>query len=350
MSHFWSLWIILITVITLVGCALLLYWCTKDHTGVPPGQSMGHQFDGIEELNTPLPKWWTFLFWATLVFAVVYLILYPGLGNWKGLFQWQSSHQQATSVEQAAQMQRTAKQNQVYVQYDQELDQAKTRFEPVFNQLALQGDSVTPQSFESMAKNPNAMDVGQRLFTQNCAQCHGNQARGQLGFPNLTDTDWLYGGEPEHILLTLRHGRQAEMPAQQNELSDAQIQDVTNYALSLSGRRVNQQSAIRGQQVFQQVCAVCHGTDGAGNIALGAPNLTDQIWLYGGSKQQVEQSIRYGRQGMMPAWSSILGEAKIQLLGAYVWQLSQPMALAQIQTTQDENLSDIDDEQVISEE
>ncbi|OEE65763.1 cytochrome-c oxidase, cbb3-type subunit III [Enterovibrio norvegicus FF-33] len=320
MTTFWSLFITVIVVATLIGCAALVIWCSKDLKGIADGEDMGHEYDGIRELNNPLPKWWSYMFWATIVFGVVYLALYPGLGNYKGLFGWQSSAQNVSNIEESREL---LANSQGIDQYARELNAANAVFGETFRKLAYKPGTDELLDITEIAKNPEAVKVGQRLFIQNCAQCHGSDARGQSGFPNLTDSAWLYGGEPETIKATLLHGRVGNMPAWLAAFGEDGVSEVSAYALSLSGRKVNAEEAAKGKARFV-VCAACHGTDGKGNPAFGAPDLTDNIWLFGGSRKAVEDTVRYGRQGVMPAWKDILDEDKIQLLSAYVWQLGNP--------------------------
>ncbi|GEM74586.1 cytochrome-c oxidase, cbb3-type subunit III [Vibrio sagamiensis] len=319
MNTFWSLWIIVITIGTLVGCAILLTWCAKDKMGVDEGADMGHEYDGIRELNNPLPKWWTYLFIGTFVFSAIYFALYPGLGNFKGLLNWQSSDQTVGTLEASQASIADAQLNKRLDQYAKELDDANAYFGETFKKLTHNSEGLRP--IPEIAQDPEALKVGQRLFLQNCSQCHGSDARGQKGFPNLTDDAWLYGGEPSAIVTTLKHGRIGQMPSWQAALGDDGIKEVVSYTLSLSGRKVNAREAAAGKKRFV-VCAACHGTDGKGNPALGAPNLTDQYWLFGGSRADVTETLAYGRSGVMPAWDNILGEDKIQLVAAYVWSLS----------------------------
>lgn len=321
MTTFWSLWIIVITVGTLLGCAALLVWCVKDKTGVEEGKDMGHEYDGIREINNPLPKWWTYLFIGTFVFAAIYLALYPGLGNFKGLLGWQSSDQTVRSLTASKASIETAQKNRALVQYAKELDDAQSYFGEEFKKLAYQSGGTDLRPLPDIAADSDALNVGQRLFLQNCAQCHGSDARGQKGFPNLTDEAWLYGGEPEAIITTIRHGRIGEMPSWKEALGEQGVKEVVSYTLSLSGRSVNAREAEAGKTRFV-VCAACHGTDGKGNPAVGAPDLTDQYWLFGGSRADVTETVMHGRSGVMPAWLDILGEDKVQLVAAYVWSLS----------------------------
>ncbi len=321
MTTFWSLWIIIITVGTLLGCAGLLYWCLKDKMGVEEGKDMGHEYDGIREINNPLPKWWTYLFVGTFIIAATYLALYPGLGNFKGLLGWQSSDQTVRSLEESKASIQNAQQDKRLVQYAKELDDADAYFGEAFRKLAHVEGSSELRPVPEIAADPEAVKVGQRLFLQNCSQCHGSDARGQKGFPNLTDDAWLYGGEPQAIVTTLMHGRVGQMPSWKDALGEQGVQEVVSYTLSLSGRKVNAREAEAGQKRFV-VCAACHGTDGKGNPAVGAPDLTDRDWLFGGTRADVTETVMNGRSGVMPAWKDILGEDKIQLVASYVWSLS----------------------------
>ncbi|MCG3863457.1 MULTISPECIES: cytochrome-c oxidase, cbb3-type subunit III [unclassified Photobacterium] len=323
MTTFWSIWITVITLGTILGVAIILTWCSRDKMGVEEGKDMGHEYDGIREINNPLPKWWFYMFWATIIGGLVYLVLFPGLGNFKGVLGWQSSDQTVRSIEESNQSIAMSQREKSLDQYAKELNDADSKFGAIFKQLAYNHAGTEYLPIPEIAQNEDAIKVGQRLFLQNCAQCHSSDARGQKGFPNLTDNAWLYGGEAETIKTTLMHGRQGVMPAWQDSLGVDGVREVTSYVLSLSGRKVNTKEALAGKQRFV-VCAACHGTDGKGNPAFGAPDLTDQNWLYGGSRKAVEATIAYGRQGVMPAWSEILGEDKIQLISAYVWNLSNP--------------------------
>lgn len=319
MTSFWSIWVIVLTLACLAIIFGLLLWNLKNYTGVKEGESCGHEFDGIEELNNPLPKWWTYMFFATFIWSVYYLAAYPGLGNWEGLGKWTSSNQGITSLAESKEATEQALANGENVQLDQEFIAADERFGPIF-------ESFANQDIETLVKDEKALEIGQRLFSQNCAQCHGSDARGGQGFPNLTDNDWLYGGTPDKIKETLLYGRVAAMPPWGDALGEQGIKEMTAHVLSLSGRTVNQKDAAAGAAKFA-MCAACHGADGKGSVAhnlpFGAPNLTDNIWLYGGSKRAVEETLINGRAGVMPAWKDILGEDKVHLLTAYVYSLSQ---------------------------
>ncbi|WP_088328563.1 cytochrome-c oxidase, cbb3-type subunit III [Lacimicrobium sp. SS2-24] len=315
MSSFWSIFISVITLGTILGCFLLLRWCLKNMTGVEEGDDMHHEFDGIVEINNPLPRWWTIMFYVTIVWGVIYLALYPGLGNFAGLLGWKSSNQDVRSLEESRAATQKALENGELVEYDRQMQQAEERFGPIF-------EAYAKRDVKDLANDPEALKVGQRLFLQNCAQCHGSDARGMRGFPNLTDDDWLYGGSPEQIRTSLLQGRQGAMPGWIDAFGEKGIEEIVAYTLSLSGRKVDPDLAQAGEARFA-ACAACHGQDGKGNYAMGAPNLTDNTWLYGGSEKAVTETLTHGRNGVMPAWKKILGEDKIHLLTAYVYSLSQ---------------------------
>jgi cytochrome c oxidase cbb3-type subunit 3 len=317
MSIFWTIWITVITLIVIIGCAVLLKLTNKNSTGVKEGEPMPHTFDGIQELNNPLPKWWVGLFWFTIVIALIYSFAFPSYtANWNGLLDWTSSEQ---SVKSPTESEKTAETS--HSQYQREINEAEIKYGAVFKQLAYD-ESGAYKDIEVIAQDPEAVKVGQRLFLQNCAQCHGSDARGGQGFPNLTDNDWLYGGEGLTIKETIMKGRNGVMPAWKDILGEQGVSDLTTYVLQLSGRRVNALDAQAGEERFA-MCAACHGSEGEGMHAFGAPNLTDKIWLYGGSRKAVEDSINNGRNGVMPAWGSVLGEDKVQVISAFVYSLSQ---------------------------
>lgn len=320
MSSFWSVWITVLSLVVIAGCFLLLRVCSKNTTGVKEGESMGHSFDGIEELNNPLPKWWSYMFYITIVFGLIYLALFPGLGNYKGLLGWTSSNQsigteQGIKADSAAAIELAAKEGR-YVQYDQEVKHADEKYGPIFAAYL-----ATP--LEELVKNQEALKVGGRLFLQNCAQCHGSDARGSKGFPNLTDGDWLYGGELATIKTTIMAGRHGMMPPKGGlPIDDSEIAGLAEYVVKLSGREHDETLAAQGQGSFMKGCFACHGMDAKGNKFMGAPNLTDDVWLYGGSRGMIEETIKYGRAGVMPAWKDVLGEEKVHVITAYVYSLS----------------------------
>ncbi|MFT7185437.1 MAG: cytochrome c oxidase cbb3-type subunit 3 [Pseudohongiellaceae bacterium] len=295
MTSFWSFWVSILTLGVIFGCVWLLYAVRNSETSdVETEQKMDHSFDGIEEYDNPLPKWWFNMFMATVVFSLIYLFLYPGLGNYKGYFEW-------TSVGH----------------WEQEVKEADEKYSPIFEALA-----AVP--VEALAKDKSAMKIGQRLYANNCAVCHGSTGRGALGFPNLTDNDWLYGGDPAKIKETLIYGRAAQMPVKglNPAMTKSDVSDLTHYLLSFSGRSDDKVAVEKGGKMFQTACAACHGADAKGNQSVGAPNLTDNIWLYGGTTSKITQTLLYGRAGVMPAQKDKLDEDKIHLLTAYVYSLS----------------------------
>ncbi|MGY3926611.1 cytochrome-c oxidase, cbb3-type subunit III [Aeromonas simiae] len=322
MSTLLSIFVTVITLGTILGCFALLWWCLKDKMGVEEGKPMGHTFDGIAEINNPLPKWWSYLFIILIVVSLIYLIAYPGLGNFKGLLGWQSSNQDVRSLSDSKAATAAAREQGLAVQYDREQAKADALYGAKFRELTYEADGKTYKAIKQIANDPNALKVGQRLFLQNCAQCHGSDARGGKGFPNLTDGEWLWGGQPEQIKTTIMNGRQGIMAPWGDVLGKDGVKEAAAYVLSLSGRTVNPIQAKKGEARFATICAACHGPDGKGNPMLGAPDLTNNSWLYGSSRQTVEETITYGRHGVMPAWHEVLGEDKVHLLASYVYSLS----------------------------
>ncbi|MCL1060168.1 cytochrome-c oxidase, cbb3-type subunit III [Shewanella gelidimarina] len=316
MTDFWSIWIIVLSSVVIIGCIVLLHACSKNNTGVKEGESMGHSFDGIEELNNPLPKWWSYMFYITIVFSVIYLALYPGLGSFKGFLGWTSSNQSVRTLAESKQAVIDAQEEGRWVQYDQEVKHADEKFGPIFKAYA-----DTP--LEELVKNKEALKVGGRLFLQNCSMCHGSDARGSKGFPNLTDGAWLYGGELATIKTTIMNGRHGMMPPKGGlPIEDSELPGLAEYVVKLSGREHDAALAAQGQGSFMKGCFACHGMDGTGNKFMGAPNLTDNAWLYGGSRGAIQQSVKNGRSGVMPAWKDVLGEEKVHVISAYVYSLS----------------------------
>ncbi|HCU53649.1 MAG TPA: cytochrome-c oxidase, cbb3-type subunit III [Gammaproteobacteria bacterium] len=290
-SGFWQWYIFILVVLSIAACFVLISWMSR---GKKPTkvETMGHEWDGIEELNNPLPMWWLYMFYITLFFGIGYLLLYPGSGVFGGAFKWSETGQ-----------------------YDQEMRVAEQKYGPLF-------EKYRTQELAAVAANPEALNMGKRLFMTYCTGCHGSDACGGPGYPNLRDSDWLYGGEPEQIKASIMNGRSGAMPAWGAMLGQEGVFNVSEYVISLSGRKASADAAAAGKEKFQQVCAACHGADGKGNQALGAPNLTDNIWLYGGSQAAIMKTISEGRNGRMPAHGEFLGEAKVHLLAAYIWSLS----------------------------
>jgi cytochrome c oxidase cbb3-type subunit 3 len=256
----------------------------------------------LQELNNPLPRWWSWLFYLTVIFALAYLLLYPGLGKFGGYLGW----------------------SQV-AQYEDERSAAEKQFGPLY-------DKFLKQDIKAVAADPQARAMGLRIFLNNCAQCHGSDAGGAKGFPNLHDNDWLYGGEPAQIETSITEGRDGIMPPFGPALGEEGVKNVVSYVRSLSGLPVEAQRVAAGKEIFATNCAACHGADAKGNQMIGAPNLSDAIWLYGSSEKTVTETVTKGRGGnsmvagqtRMPAHKELLSEAKIHLVAAYVWGLSHP--------------------------
>lgn len=293
MSSFFSWWVIVLTLGNIVGAYWLIRWTMKSRPGESAeGTTTGHSWDGLEEYNNPLPRWWLWLFYITLVFGVIYLVLYPGLGTFAGVLDWSQDGQ-----------------------YDKEVDKANAKYGPLFAKYAT-------LDIPDVASQPEALQMGERMFLNYCSQCHGSDARGAKGFPNLADGDWLYGGSPDAIQHSILNGRSGVMPALGAALGEEGTDEVVEYVLSLSGRSEDSAKAEKGKARFQIMCVACHGPDGKGNQALGAPNLTDNTWLYGGSRGAITKTINQGRNGVMPAHKDFLGADKAHLVAAYVWSLS----------------------------
>ena len=295
----------------IIGCSVLLYYCLQNRTGIEEGEELHHEYDGIRETNNPLPTWWTYLFIILIIFAVIYLILYPGLGNYKGILNWHSSAQGVKNKNEEKEIARN-----IYSQYDKEIQKSNKKFSHIFKALS-------EKSVEELMQEPSALNIGKRLFLQNCAQCHNYDAKGGKGFPDLTDDDWLYGGSFDTIKATLTNGRRGFMPPKGGlPITDEEIPNLVEYVLSLSDSEHDTEKAKLGQASFLKGCFACHGLKGEGNQLLGAPNLSDKIWLYGGTREDIAYSIKNGRSGVMPAWKDILGPDKIHVVAAYIYSLS----------------------------
>jgi cytochrome c oxidase cbb3-type subunit III len=291
-SDFWDLYIALLTLLSIVACALFL----KSQSVRKPGpvETTGHQWDGdLAEYNNPLPRWWSWLFYLTIVFSLAYLVLYPGLGSWRGTLGW-SQVGQLREEQQAAEQQ----------------------FGPLYRKFAA-------LEVQALSKNPEALAIGQKLFLNNCAQCHASDGAGSRGFPNLTDRDWLWGGDEKTIKATIAEGRTGVMPPFGAALGAEGVKNVAHYVRSFSGLTTDALRVAFGRELYQQNCAACHGADGRGNAALGAPNLADRTWLHGSAEPVVIETITRGRTNHMPAHKALLDEARIHLLTAYVLSLSK---------------------------
>ncbi|MDR0777779.1 MAG: cytochrome-c oxidase, cbb3-type subunit III [Azonexus sp.] len=291
-NNFWNMYVIVIVLAGILACAVLLI--VQGKAKFTPGKTMGHVWDEtLEEYNNPMPKWWSWMFVITVVFSLVYLVLYPGLGNFPGMLKWTSSGQ-----------------------YKAERDRMDRVVQPLF-------DKYRAMDLQAMTADKQAMDMGKRMFLTYCMQCHGADARGAKGFPNLTDGDWLYGGAPEQIEESIAQGRMGVMPPHAQLGADT-IKDLANYVRSLSGLPNDGVRAARGKEAFASAgCVGCHGEDGTGMQAIGSPNLTDKTWLYGSSEATIIETITNGRQNKMPAWKEFLGDAKVHMLAAYVLSLGQ---------------------------
>lgn len=298
MTSFWSWYVVILTTGTLLALTWLIFATRKGQRSDTTDQTVGHVYDGIEEYDNPLPRWWFMLYVGTIIFAVGYLVLYPGMGNWKGILPGYDGGWTSTK------------------QYEREITKADDKYGPIFSKYAA-------MSIEEVAKDEQALKMGGRLFASNCSVCHGSDAKGSHGFPNLTDNDWIWGGDTETIKLTIMKGRNAAMPGWEAALGNDGIKNVTGYVRSLSGLKNPEGVDLEaGQKSFNTMCVACHGADAKGNPMLGAPNLSDKIWLYGSSFAQVQQTIRHGRNGQMPAQEDFLGNDKVHLLAAYVYSLS----------------------------
>lgn len=299
MSSFWSGWIIVLTVANILGCFWLIWWTMRRRSGeAAQGDVTGHTWDGdLQEYNNPLPRWWLWLFYITLFFGAGYLALYPGLGNFGGVLGWSSTGSQ----------------------YKAEMQQAAEKYDPIFKQYA----AVAVADLASKPEYQEARDMGKRLYLTYCMQCHGSDAGGARGFPNLTDGDWLWGGTPEQIRVSIANGRIAVMPPHAH-LGDEKVDLLANYVASLSGRNIDAAKVEAGKEAYMTSgCVACHGVDGKGNPILGAANLTDDVWLYGASMGAIKQTITGGRNGVMPPHQDLLGGDKVHLLTAYIYSLSK---------------------------
>ena len=288
----WSIFIAVTTIVSLVACLVLLFFASRRRP-MASDNSTGHVFDeDLVEMNNPLPRWWAILFVLTVIFAFGYVYAFPALGSSPGRLGWSSAG-------------------------ERDADEARAKLEMVKIYAPY---AAAPA--ETLSQDRRAMAIGQRLFLNNCAACHGSDAHGSKGFPNLTDNDWLHGGTPEKIEETITLGRVGMMPPMAAAVgSEPDIRDVANYVLSLSGSPHNSISAYSGKKKFV-VCAACHGADGKGNQAIGAANLTDDIWLHGYGEDAIVAMVRNGKTNVMPAQGGRLTKEQIHVVATYVWSLS----------------------------
>ncbi|KRW59988.1 cytochrome-c oxidase, cbb3-type subunit III [Pseudomonas sp. TTU2014-080ASC] len=304
MTTFWSWYVTVLTVGTLIALFWLIFATRKSEVHKSPtDETMGHAFDGIEEYDNPLPKWWFMLFIGTLVFSIGYLVLYPGLGNWKGVLP---GYEEGWTQDK---------------QWQREMDVANELYGPIFAKYAA-------MPLEEVVKDERALKMGGRMFATYCSVCHGSDAKGSYGFPNLTDNSWRWGGSSAEIKASILNGRHGMMPPQGEIIGEDGVRNVAAYVLTeLAGRQLpegTEADIAKGKEAFGTVCFACHGADGKGMAALGAPDLTTpSAFIYGSSLAQIQQTIRHGRMGQMPAQEQYLGEDKVHLLAAYVMSLSK---------------------------
>ena len=298
MTTGWSLFVILLTIVNILACIWMLRWTSKPKSAtekIGGGADTGHTWDGdLREYNNPLPKWWLWLFYITVVFGLLYLVLYPGLGTVQGIKGWTQAGQ-----------------------WEQENAAAEAKVAEYLAPFASMG---VPE----LAANAQAMATAHNLFQNNCAQCHGSDGGGARGFPNLANSDWQWGGDPDTIVQTIANGRVAAgMVAWGPVLGEPGVDKVVAYLQKLSGQQHDAALAAEGEQLFLSTgCIGCHGMDGKGMTALGAPNLTDDVWLYGGDAASLRETVTNGRAGQMPAFQDKLGEQRVRLLSAYALKLS----------------------------
>jgi cytochrome c oxidase cbb3-type subunit III len=291
-SGFWNMYVVVLALVSFIGCGVFLL--IQDRAKSNAGNTTGHVWDEtLQEYSNPLPNWWRWMFYITVVFALVYLALYPGLGNFGGQFGWSMRGQ-----------------------YEDEMKKADEKYAPTFNKFL-------KQDVMAVAANSEAREMGQRLFLTYCAQCHGSDAKGAKAFPNLADSDWLWGGTPDKIKESIKQGRDAVMTPMgtKPDMNAEQVKDVVHYVRSLSGLSSDSIRAQRGKELYPEACAACHGPDAKGNPDAGYPNLTDKVWLYSSREDEMIDIVTKGRNNRMPAFGDFLGDAKVHLLTAYVWGL-----------------------------
>ncbi len=354
MSFFWGSWITILS----LGCWLFVFgvlvWTLKSKPELEEDGTTGHEYDGIREYDKPLPKWWLVIFFGTLIWGLGYFVLFPSIqpNVWKGVTTVEVDGQQVpwtSANELNSQLQAN---NKVFTENFEQVILANagaseaTAVLAKLNELQAQRkDGEENQELQKqidaqlallapyvdkLAADPEAQKIGNRLFLQNCALCHGTNAEGNLGYPNLTDNDWLYGGSADQILMTIHNGRVGAMPEWTKTLGESGVKAAAEYVMSISGNQ-NQETldpakVTQGKAMFEANCVACHGPDAKGMTAVGAPNLTDDIWLFGGDRKTIEETIRKGRAGVMPEWQTKLGNERVMLLAAYVRSLSQNQA------------------------
>ncbi|MDO4895767.1 MAG: cytochrome-c oxidase, cbb3-type subunit III [Moraxella sp.] len=351
MSFFWSSWITILS----LGCWLFIFgilmWTLKNKPTLEEDGTTGHTYDGIQEYDRPLPKWWLVVFFGTLFWGLGYFVLYPAIqpASWKGLttvtvdgqkVNWTSENELNSNLQSnnkvflesfegilanggaSEAMPVLAKLNELQASQRQNAEPSEELQAQIDEQVKLLAPYV-----DKLMDHPEAIKIGNNLFLQNCALCHGSNAEGATGYPNLTDNDWLYGGKADEILLTIHNGRVGSMASWQKQLGESGVRASAEYVLSISGNQngyeLNQAQVAQGKAIFEANCTLCHGEDAKGLTSFGAPNLTDDIWLFGGDRETIQTTIRHGRAGVMPEWQTKLGNERIMLLAAYVRSLSQ---------------------------
>jgi cytochrome c oxidase cbb3-type subunit 3 len=295
MPAFWHWFVAAGTIAFVIWCVWLISWSSKQGPqNVADDDVVGHKWDGdLEEWNNPAPKWWLYLYFITIAWGVGYMIAYPGLGSWAGTLNWSQQGQ-----------------------YEAEMQAAAARYEPIYEKFAA-------MEFEALANDADANKLGKSLYASYCTTCHGSDARGATGYPNLTDDDWLWGNSEAALTTTLSNGRTAAMPVLTPALGgDQGVDNMVRYVRSLSGLVEADADAMSAKPMFVALCSACHNADGTGNQIFGAPDLTDDIWLYGSSDDVVRTTITEGRNGMMPAHGELLGEDRTRILAAYIYSLS----------------------------
>lgn len=353
MTFFWSSWITILSIMCWAGILGVLLFVLKYKPNLEEDGTTGHTYDGIREYDKPLPKWWLVIFFGSIIWGAAYWVFFPAIfpAGWNGLatvevdgetVPWSSENELFSELESNNKVFTDNFEKNILVKADaagatttlatlNELQATMRRSDNPPADLQTQIDQKVAELapyVEKLSENPNALKVGSRLFLQNCAVCHGSNAKGALGYPNLTDNDWLYGGAPENILTTLHNGRVGGMAAWRDQIGEDGVRAVSEYVLSISGNQqgydLDQTKVAQGKVIFNEPtnCVLCHGEDAKGMISTGAPNLTDNIWLYGGDRESIRDTIRYGRAGVMPEWETKLGNERIMLLAAYVYSLS----------------------------
>jgi cytochrome c oxidase cbb3-type subunit 3 len=307
MSTGWSWYVIALVAFNIVGCGWLLWWTARRRPGDPKAEDTSHIWDGdVTEYNKPLPRWWINLFYATIVFGIGYLFWFGGLGRYEGYAKWSSQREYARDKAAA-----DATLNATFARYND-------------------------QPIPVLARNPQALVLGRSIFSNTCATCHGSSAQGAVGYPNLSDDIWHWGGAPERVLQTVLDGREGVMPAWGKVLDGMGGPNAMDYviayvrSLSAPDATGNDYLALQGRPLFNGLCVACHGPQGKGNPELGAPDLTDNYWLYGSSDEALRETIGNGRHGTMPAHRAMLGETRARLVAAYVWSLSNPPGKAAV--------------------